>query len=127
MAMKFDIIFDHMPKYVLMRTYGEASAQGFHDLVSTLVNSSEWAPGAGKLMDHRKLSAENLTNDDVKRIEEITKDYGKQLGSGNVAFVVRDSESYGLVRMWGLFGGESSRIDTRIFFSIDEAVRWLEQ
>lgn len=125
--MKFDIIFDHMPKYVLMRTYGEASVHDFHDLVITLVNSLEWVPGAGKLVDHRKLSAKNLTNDDVNRIEEITENYGKQLGRGNVAFVVRDAESFGIVRMWGLFGGESAYNDTRVFYSIDEAVTWLMQ
>jgi len=116
-----------MPKFALMRTYDEASVPGFHDLVMALVNSPEWIPGAGKLVDHRKLSVNNLSNDDVIRIEEITKNYSKQLGKGNVAFVVRDSASFGLVRMWGLFGGESTRNDTRIFYSIDEAVTWLNQ
>ena len=125
--MEFEIIFDHMPEYVLMRTYGEASVRGFDDLVTTLVSSPEWVAGAGKLVDHRKLSAKNLTNDDVQKIERITAEYGEQLGSGNVAFVVRDAESFGMVRMWGLLGGESTNNETRVFYSIDEAVAWLKQ
>ena len=125
--MEFEIMFDHMPEYVLIRTYGEASAQGFDNLLTTLVNSPEWVVGTRQLVDHRKLSAKHLTNDDMQKIEIISKKYGEQLGGGHVAFVVSNKVSFGMIRMYELLGGEKIHNEIRIFYSINEAAAWLKQ
>jgi len=125
--MEFEIMFDHMPEYVLVRTYGEASVHGFDDLLTTLVNSPEWVAGNRQLVDHRKLSAEHLTNDDIQKIVSISKKYGEQLAGGPVAFVVSDTVSFGMVRIYELLGGEKTHNMIRIFYSIDDAVAWLKQ
>jgi len=125
--MEFEIMFDHMPEYVLIRTYGEASAHGFDDLLTTLVNSPEWVTGNRQLVDHRKLSAEHLTNDDIQKIESISKKYGEQLAGGHVAFVVSDTVSFGMVRMYEMLGGENTHSKIRVFYSINEAAAWLKQ
>jgi hypothetical protein len=123
--MEFDILFDHMPEYVLIRTYGEASVHDFDDLLKTLVNSPEWIKGTRQLVDHRKLSATYLTSKDVQEIENITRKYGHQLKGGDVAFAVSDTESFGMVRMYELLGGENTHNEIRVFYSIKDAVAWL--
>jgi len=124
--MKFDINFDNMPEYVLIRTEGEASARGFDDLLAKLVDSPGWIAGTSQLVDHRKLIMENLASDDVKRIKKIVKKHSKKMGNGRCAFVVKDALAFGISRMYELMGGES-RLELRIFYSTDEAVTWLKQ
>lgn len=51
--MKFEINFDHMPEYVLIRTEGEASNHDFDDLLAEIVHSPRWAVGTCQLVDHR--------------------------------------------------------------------------
>ena len=125
--MEFEIIFSHLPDYAMITTYGEASVQGFDKLMSTLVNSPEWVTGTKQLVDHRKLSGAHLTTDEIQDIENITKKYGAQLGGGQVAFVVSDAEAFGLIRMYELLGGEDTHSQIRVFYSMNEAVAWLNQ
>ena len=46
--MKFEINFDHMPEYVLIRTDGEASDRDFDDLLTKIVDSPRWVMPAFK-------------------------------------------------------------------------------
>jgi hypothetical protein len=125
--MEFKISFKHMPEYALVQTFGEATVQGFDDLLSALVKSPEWVDGTNQLVDHRELSATHLTNDDVQQIEHITYTYGKELAGGRAAFVLSDTESFGMIRMYELLGGEQTHDDIRVFYSIDEAVEWIKR
>jgi hypothetical protein len=123
--MKFEINFDNMPEYVLIRTDGEASAHDFDDLLTKLVDSPGWIAGTSQLVDHRKLIMEKLASDDVKRIKNIVKKHSKEMGNGRCAFVVKDALAFGISRMYELIGGES-HLELKIFYSMDEAVAWLK-
>ena len=125
--MEFEITFDQMPEYVLIRTYGEATVQGFSELITKLMSSPDWVPGTRQLIDHRKLSATHLTNDDVHQIEQITKKHHEQFAGGRVAFVVSDTESFGMIRMYELLGGEDTHHEIQVFYAIKEAIAWLKQ
>ena len=46
--MKFEIAFDQMPDYVLLRTFEEAAVEGFDDLLTALVESPQWVPGTAR-------------------------------------------------------------------------------
>ncbi len=125
--MKFEIDFDHMPEYGLIRTDGEASDRDFDDLLTKIVDSPRWLAGTSLLVDHRKLMMNNLTSDDMKRIKDIGKKHGKKLGNGRCAFVVKDALGFGLARMYELIGGEGIHLEVKVFYSINEAVEWLKQ
>jgi hypothetical protein len=125
--MKFEINFEHMPEYVLIRTDGEASDRDFDDLLTTLVDSPSWLTETSLLVDHRKLMMKNLTSNDMKGITDIRKKHSKKLGNGRCAFVVKDALGFGLARMYELLGGESIHLEVKVFYSINGAVEWLKQ
>jgi len=125
--MKFEINFDHMPEYVLIRTDGEASDRDFDDLLTEIVDSPRWVVGTSQLVDHRELIMNNLTSNGMQRIKDIVKKHSKKLGNGRCAFVVKDALGFGIARMYELIGGESIHLEVRVFYSINEAVEWLKQ
>ena len=125
--MKFEINFDYMPEYVLIRTQGEASDHDFDDLLTELVNSSRWVIGTHQLVDHRELNMKHLTSDSMERIRDIVNKHSEKLGHGRCAFVVKDALGFGIARMYELIGGEGIHIEVRIFYSLEEAVKWIKQ
>ena len=126
-SMKFEINFEHMPDYVLIRTEGEVSVRDFDELLTTLVDSPRWVTGTDQIVDHRKLLIDNLPSDDVLGIEDIVKIHIERLGNGRCAFIVKDALGFGFIRMYELIGGGDIHIKIEIFHSINEAVEWLKQ
>jgi len=126
-SMKFEINFEYIPDYVLIRTEGEASVRDFDELLTTLVDSPEWVTGTDQIVDHRKLFGGHLTPNDVFKIKNIVKNHSKKLGNGCAAFVVRGDFEHGKVRMYELIGGVSFHFKVRICYSIHKAVEWLKQ
>jgi len=125
--MEFEINFDNMPEYVLIRTEGEALVRDFDVLLTTLVDSPSWVTGTDQIVDHRKLMMGNVTPNDVKILEGIVKMHSKKLGNGRCAFVVKGNFEFGMVRMYELIGGGKIHIKVGVFQSINEAVAWLKQ
>ena len=125
--MKFEINFDHMPAYVLIRTEGETSVRDFDALLTTLVESPRWITGTDQIVDHRKLEIDNHPSNEVQEIEDIVKSHNEKLGNGRCAFIVKDNLGFGLIRMYELIGGGNIHIKVGIFHSINEAVEWLKQ
>ena len=125
--MEFEINFDNMPEYVLIRTEGEALVRDFDVLLTTLVDSPSWVTGTDQIVDHRKLMMGNVTPNDVKILEGIVKMHSKKLGNGRCAFIVKSDFEFGMVRMYELIGGGKIHIKVGVFQSINEAVAWLKQ
>ena len=125
--MKFEINFDNMPEYVLIRTEGEVSVRDFDALLTTLVDSPGWVTGTDQIVDHRKLVMDNVVLNDVVILEDIVKMHSKKLGDGRCAFVVKSDFEFGMVRMYELIGGGEIHIKVGVFYSINEAVEWLKQ
>lgn len=125
-AMKFEINFEKSPEYVYIKTDGEASVQGFDELLTAIVESPKWITGSKQLVDHRKLKPERLTSEDVRRIDNIVKKHAKKLGNGRCAFVVSGALGFGLVRMYECLSGEDIHQESAVFYTIDEAVEWLK-
>jgi hypothetical protein len=123
--MKFEINFDPLPEYVLIRTAGKASVHGFDDLLTALVGSPGWESGTSQLVDHRKLIVTPLTAEDMQEIQQIVEKHRQKLGDGRCAFVVKDLLGFGLARMYELIGGGDIHFEVNVFYTMDEAVEWL--
>ena len=124
--MEFKIDFDHMPDYVLIQTQGEASDRDFDDLLTELVNSPRWVVGTRQVVDHRELIMKNLSSNSMQRIMDIVEKHSNKLGNGRCAFVVKDALGFGIARMYELIGGERVHIEVGVFYSLNEAVKWLK-
>ena len=125
-SVRFEIDFEQSPEYVYIKIDGEASAHGFDELLTAIVESPNWVSGTKQLVDHRKLKPEMLISEDVKKIKDIVKRHAKKLGDGRCAFVVTDALGFGLIRMYELLGGENIHQEVAVFYTIDEAVEWLK-
>lgn len=124
--MNFEIHFDQSPEYVYVQTSGGASIRGFDKLLTAIVESPKWKTGTKQLIDHRELILNKITLDDMRTIENIVKKHIKRLGNGRCAFVVIDALGFGMARMYELIGGEAMHQQIRVFYTIEEAIEWLE-
>ena len=125
-TMKFEINFEKSPEYVYIQTDGEASVRGFDELLTAIVESPNWITGSKQLVDHRKLKPEKLTPDDVRSIGNIVKKHAEKLGNGRCAFVVSNTLGFGLIRMYDSLGGDDIHQESAVFYTIEEAVKWLK-
>lgn len=125
--MHFEISFDHMPEFVLIRTGGEATVQDFDVLLTQLVNSAEWIPGTSQLVDHRRLVLESLDYSAMEAIRGVMANYTGELGSGRCAFVVGDELGFGMARMYDMLGGDAVHAGIGVFYSMDEAMEWIRK
>ncbi len=124
--MNFDIDFSPLPDYVLVKTEGEASVEGFENTLKALVGSPKWKPGTKQLLDHRSLNFEPLSTDDIRRIEHLIYQYRTQLGNGACAFVVKGALAFGMARTYENVVGGQIHGKSRVFYDIDEAINWLK-
>jgi len=124
--MKFEIDFSPLPNYVLIKTDGEASVEGFENTLKALVGSPQWKPGTKQLLDHRGLNFEPLSTDDIRKIEHILYQYRTQLGNGACAFVVTGALAFGMTRTYENVVGNRIHGDSRVFYNIDEEIVWLK-
>ena len=120
--MKFEINFDHMPNYALIRTSGKASVHGIVKMLTELIDSPCWKTGTNQLIDHRKLILHKFTSDDMRKLRDIIQKKSKKLGNGRCAFVVRDALGFGLARMYEFLGGEDIHQEVDVFYTINEAI-----
>lgn len=125
--MKFQIAFDQMPDYVLVRTFGEARIEDIEDLLTALVHSPEWVPGTAQIVNQRRLEVENLASNDMAAVMGIVRRHRKKLGPGPCAFVTKDALGFGIARMYELMGGEDTHSGVGVFYTLDEAVQWLKE
>lgn len=123
--MKYKIDFDHLPEYVLIQTDSIALPVDFDNLLTELVNSPRWRTGTNLIVDHRKLNITNLKSHDMSIIKDIVRKYSEKLGEHRCAFIVSDKLGFGTARMYELMGGGDIHSEVNIFYSIDEAVKWI--
>lgn len=124
--MKSIILYDNLPEYVLLETSGEVSVDGVERMLKQLVESPRWTPGTDQLIDHRKLDVKKLSADDMRKIRDILNRHSLELGRGRCAFVVKDTLGFGLGRMYEMLGGDRIHGDFGVFYSLDDARRWLK-
>jgi len=124
--MKFSLDFDNMPEYVILRTRGPASVDGFRSMVKVLVESPEWIIGTPQIVDHRELDVTVIVPDELKAVNEILQDFSKDLGSGACAFVVGDELGFGFARMYEIIGGDTVHSKVEVFYSFRDALIWIK-
>jgi len=125
--MNFEIDFSPFPDYVLVRTEGEPSVEGFENLLKTLVASPKWQAGTKQLVDHRNLIFKDLSAEEMRQIVLVVRKYSMRLGNGHCAFVMKNPLGFGFARMYELSGGAAIHPHIGVFYSINEAVKWLKE
>ena len=124
--MRFEINSNPSLDYTYIQTEGDASVQGFKELLNQVIESENWEPGTKQIVDHRKLTLSHLSPGDMGEIAGILNANREKIGDGRCAFVISDKLGFGFARMYGLLGGEDIHAKVGVFYDIDEAVEWIK-
>jgi hypothetical protein len=92
-------------------------------IVSAMSSDPCWSPDHHGLVDFSEAELELSANDVLRLALMLRQDENRTRGW--VAFAVRNSVAYGMVRMLGYWSRNTDRF--RIFQSRQEAERWLER
>jgi len=125
--MEFEIDFSPLPDYVLIKSEGEASVEDFDNILKILARSPKWKPGIKLLFDHRNLVANDIFISEMRQLVNTVRSHTKEYGSGSWAFVVQDPLSFALTKMYEILGGAALHPQFAVFYSIDEAIKWLKE
>jgi hypothetical protein len=123
---KFLIEFGFTPEAAILTTSGVARVEDFRTMSEALVGDPRFRAGMPILIDHTSLDASVLTPTDVRTIGEFVATIGERLGPSSIAVVVPDKLTFGFVRM-GEMRANQPQLNVKIFYSLPEAVEWLQQ
>ena len=124
--MEFLVNFGLTPEAAILTTSGVARVEDFVELSQALVDHPRFRAGMPILIDHTRLDASVLTAKDVRAIGEFVATIGGRLGPSSIAVVVPDKLTFGFVRM-GEMRANQPQLNVSIFYSLPEAVEWLQQ
>lgn len=108
-----------------IKTSGDAEAEKFRNLMEALVTHEKWIPGSPFLVNHARLDAASLTDEDIKNIAKLSNIYRDQIGKSKCAHLLSRDLEYGLARMWQVYVEKEWDATEQLFKSRDEAIAWL--
>ncbi|MBN8456509.1 MAG: hypothetical protein J0M04_01495 [Verrucomicrobia bacterium] len=102
---------------------GKIGLDEMKSMVATVSDDPAWSPEFSGLVDFSQAEL-SLSSNDVLRLALMMRQE-EHRSRGWLAFVVRDSAAYGVVRMLGYWSRSADRV--KIFQNREEAEYWLEQ
>jgi len=101
---------------------GHIKIEEMYGVIDEVYNNS---PARYIIHDFRKMDTTKLT---VEEIKKVSKKLQLKVNTNDrikkVAFIVRDSVSYGLARMLESYGFEFVTFKIEVFYNIDDAINW---
>jgi hypothetical protein len=116
----YTIDFDDAPADVVLTTRGEASAERFDAMIRELVAHPRFRPNLVILVDHTQLNLNALSNDDVRRVADTTREVADALQAALLVIVTPSVIGFGLARMWQSLVDDLA-IDAAVAMSRQEA------
>ena len=123
--MKHDIsIQDHIFLIILS---GGISPREYGTVAKDLVNLPQWKPGMPVLIDYSYIDLSKETGKDAQQYVQAIAPFRAGLGNGRLACVNTNPADFGLGRIWQSFMELMTDLEVGIFYTYDEAVRWLTE
>lgn len=124
--MKHEISFEDEVVLVILSGSG-VSPQAYGAVAHDIVNLPQWKPGMKILIDYSQLDLQNETGADADVYAQAIIPYKTRLGNSRCACVNTSPAEYGLGRMWQYFMNTYTHTRVEVFYSYEEAVRWLSE
>jgi hypothetical protein len=125
--MEFTISWEGEPEDVTVTTSGDASVEDLDAMTRAVLADERYREGLGILIDHSETRWSRLTAQDARRRVQLLERQAKQIGRQRVAFVVSGAADFGVGRMLTLLVEGRADIESRIFYSAEEARSWLRE
>lgn len=114
---------DSVRRVWLEEYLGKIGLDEMKSMVATVSDDPAWSPEFSGLVDFSQAELA-LSSNDVLRLALMMRQE-EHRSRGWLAFVVRNSAAYGVVRMLGYWSRSADRV--KIFQNREEAEYWLEQ
>ena len=88
--MEFEIIDESGNGRFVTKTFGQFSTENMTLMLKQLVSHNHWKKGLDLLMDHRQLSLDEATVDEVSQLAKVIGALEKDFAAGRCAMVVPD-------------------------------------
>ena len=124
--MDFKITYVKEKDYFLIQTTGDTCPDMIEASLKHTFNDPNWHPFVNILYDNRREKVKHLSTKDVEEISLKFVAHEDKLKQSKIGTVMTDDLSFGLGRMWEFFIGEMTELKTRVFRSVEEAKRWIE-
>jgi hypothetical protein len=124
---EFTISWDGEPEDVTVTTSGDASVEDLDAMTRAVLAEERYREGLAILIDHSETRWSRLSAQDARRRVQLLERQAEQIGRQRVAFVVSGAADFGVGRMLTLLVEGRADIESRIFYSADDARAWLRQ
>ncbi len=119
------LTFDPQANIVYVNIVGSPTPTDIQRLIATQVRHPDYKDGMNELWDFREATMGHISEQDLRLLADFVKETFYSVKK-RIAFVVNDSLSFGMGRMWitiaELSGADHDR---RLFESVDAAKSWL--
>lgn len=123
--MKFKLIVNNELEYAYLKHYGIISIDCFESALNKLCSHPVWKKGFAIIYDATEINFSSATTDHMVILKEMISARLNKMGTGFLAFFVKDKLGYGFTRVYELSGGDLNHKEISTFFSKDEAVNWI--
>jgi hypothetical protein len=121
-----DYTLEFTDERVTITTSGSADVADVTRLLVELVSDPRFTQGLPILADHSALDTRALTAEGARGVGQAFVDFGTQIGRSPLAVVVRDSLTYGLVRV-ATASAARAPLKVKVVYSRVEAETWLAE
>jgi len=104
---------------------GPISPEGYAAVANDIINLPGWNPNIRVLIDYTYLDLKDEIGDDAPTYAEALVPLKKAMGNARVACVNNRCVDFGLGRMFQVFVQEFTDLNFGIFYTFEEAMRWL--
>lgn len=108
-----------------MRLAGSIDPEKYDEVFDALFAMDNWKPGSLLLVDESDLIADDLTISGLKDIAKTCTKRGAEFGAARMAMYVSRKLEFGLNRMWHVFIEGNWVVVGNVFWSREEALKWL--
>jgi hypothetical protein len=123
--MEHTIMFDNDMSCSIISANGPATVRDLSVFIDEVLKDDRWRSGMNVIVDYRLAELNDLTSSDAHALADTVKGLKDKVGTGRVAHVVSRTVDFGMVRMWENLIEDQVSFDFRVFYSMDDALRWI--
>jgi hypothetical protein len=125
--MKFKCNIIDQDKYALIEMFGKYDAEEYLEFYRELMYKHEIDKIESIIWDATNLEVAHVTINEMDNTIEFIKRASAKRRGGKAAWVVNDKFGFGMGRLFEIKSEEKLPINIKVFYTVDEAQKWILQ
>jgi len=122
-----ELKIDQEKNIAYIKIIGSVSSKDILDAFDIAVSDEKYQKGMGRLWDFTEIDLSLLDSSVIPIMAQYSKKFPPGICDVKVAFVVTKTMEYGLTRMFKVYSDMDAKTKVNIFYTIDEAEKWMMQ